>query len=448
MKKKLILIFVFALSVFKVNAATYADMFNIVFKNRLYYSSYIFVKKSIATKESLNKKAVYKVLDTIHPSVYIHDQELDKFVNLDSPLNYAVGMRRFFLNDFLTAKRKLYKIKSNHPMYIESNYLLGLIYLTEQKQKRASAHFKRCVKYVSKKRKSNLKNESYIHTFRNRCIQQIARIEFTKKNYKSTLRILDYVKKDDYIWPRFLIDRAWSYYWLGENERALGSVMTYKAPLLRRFMVPEANYLRGLIYYEMCYFEKAENIYKEFNQTTWKFRKVAQTASRNRLLKLIMLKNPPKSDANKFLYYYLKGFKKDIRYFSFRESRKQLYIEIKRLSRVKSLKQARIFLDTLYFYNKVIKEDFQDFLKNLSLDYYRQIRQMRNAFVKLNLMVSLKKRKKISKENSDKFSDEYAEVSLNDIENVDDKFIWDFRGGFWADELGDYAVALKNRCNK
>ena len=429
-------------------AKSYGDMFNIVFKNKLYYSSYIFLKKSVQAKGKIEQKKINKVLDIVHPSVFIHDFELDKFIDRKTPLDYAVGLRRFFLNDFKNAKTKLKSIHKKSPMFVESNYLLGLIYLTENNLNKASTYFKRCVRNSKRKKQSDLKPESYVYTFKNRCIQQIARVEFTQKKYKKTLKVLNYVDKDDYIWPRFLMDKAWSYYWLGQTERALGSVMTYKAPLLRRFMIPEANYLRGLIYFEMCYFEKAETIYKEFNKTTWRFRKVARTASRNRLLRLIVTKKEPTKDDDRFLYYYLKGYKKDIRYISYRAARRQLSSEIKRLSKIRSLSQARIFLDSLYFYNKAIKEDFQDFLKNLSEDYYIQIKQMRNAFVKLNLMVSLKKRKNIKKSNDDQFSDDFAEKSLDDIPNVDDKFIWDFRGGFWADELGDYAVALKNRCSK
>lgn len=52
------------------------------------------------------------------------------------------------------------------------------------------------------------------------------------------------------------------------------------------------------------------------------------------------------------------------------------------------------------------------------------------------------------KENSDKFEDDFFEQSLSNIADIEEKFIWDFRGGFWADELGDYAVALKNRCGQ
>lgn len=438
---------VFALF-FSVNAQakTYAQMFDIVFKNKLFYSSYVFLKKSAEKKQEINEEKVSIILDVIHPSVFIHDPDLDLFLEGKTQLDYPVAIRRFFLNDFITAKKKLVGLGKSNSMKLESNYILGLISLTENKMKNAEVYFKRCIRESLRKKQNEYRPHNYIATFKNRCVQQLGRIKFANKNYKKAIKIYDYVKKDDYIWPRFLMDKAWSYYWMGENERALGSVMSYKAPLLRRFMIPEANYLRGLIYYEMCYFEKAETIYKEFNQSTWKFRDVAKTASRNRLLKLILSKEEPSTDEDKFLYYYLKGYKQDIRYFSFKKSYKFISQEIKKLSRIKSLRQAKIFLDSLYYYKKAIKNDFKDFLKDLSEDYYTQISQMRNSFVKLNLMISLNKRKKLEKGEGTEFNDEFLEKSLSKISDIDEKFIWDFRGGFWADELGDYAVALQNRC--
>ena len=283
--------------------ATYAKMFDIVYRNDLFYSSYLFLKKSILSNGKVAPEKVNRVLDLIHPSVFIHDYDLDRFANKSTSIDYAVAVRRFFLNDFRTAKKKLITIRPSSSMFIESNYLLGLIYLTENNAQLASRHFKRCVRFADKKRRSEFKSEAYIATFKNRCIQQVSRLNFSQKNYKASIRILDYVKKTDYIWPRFLLDRAWAYYWTGENERALGSVMTYKAPLLRRFMVPEANYLRALIYYEMCYFEKSEKISQEFLKNTWRYRNVAKRVSKNKLLKLIASSRPPKSEQDQFLYY-------------------------------------------------------------------------------------------------------------------------------------------------
>lgn len=444
--KKLLLLILILTSFKAIGASTYSKMFNIVFRNDLYYASYIFIKKAVERGEKISDKKAQLVIDTIHPSVFIHDYDLDSYIGKSTALDFPVALRRFFLNDFTTAKKKLVGIKKNNTMYVESNYILGLIYLTENNQKRAETHFKRCVRYAATKKRSGIKTEQYISTFKNRCIQQVARISFAQKNHKKALKVLNYVRKIDYIWPRFLLDKAWSYYWSGDNERSLGTVITFKAPHLQRYMVPEANYLRALIYYEMCYFEKAEKIYAEFNRNTWNYRKYAKTASRNKLLKFIKSPTEPTAPGDKFLYYYLKGFKKDIRYFTYMDARKQLASEIKKLARIRSLSQARIFLNNLYYYHKAIKEDYQDFLKNLASDYYLQIRQMRNAFVKLSLMISLKKRKKIAQNESTKFTDSLREIDFDEIKDTEDKYIWNFLGGFWADELGDYAVAIKSQC--
>jgi len=444
--KKYLAIILLMITANVMAASSYSKMFDIVFRNDLHYASYIFIKKAVERGERINDKKSQIVIDTIHPSVFVHDYELDDFVNKDGPLDFPVALRRFFLNDFATAKRKLAGISKKNTMYVESSYILGLIHLTENNQPQAEKYFKRCVRYAATKKRAGIKTEQYISTFKNRCIQQVARISFAQKNHKKALKVLNYVSKIDYIWPRFLLDKAWSYYWSGDNERALGSVVTFQAPLLQRYMVPEANYLRALIYYEMCYFEKAETIYKEFNRNTWNYRKYAKTASRNKLLKFIKSTHEPETPGDKFLYYYLKGYKKDIRYFTYEMAREQLASEIKKLARIRSLSQARIFLNNLYYYHKAIKEDYQDFLKNLANDYYIQIRQMRNAFVKLNLMVSLKKRKKIANNDDSKFKDNIKTLDFDEIKDTEDKYIWNFLGGFWADELGDYAVAIKNKC--
>ena len=427
-------------------AKNYLEMFNIVYRNNLHYSSYLFLKKSLENNFKIEDNKIHTLLDVIHPSVYIHDNDLDGIISKKTELDFAVGLRRFFMNDFEVAKKKLRSVSSKNPMFIESNYLLGLIYLTENKTKHANAYFKKCVRFSAKKKRSEFKSDQYVETFRNRCVQQVARLAFAEKSYQSNIKILDYVEKNDYLWPRFLIDKAWSYFHLGEYERALGTVVTYKAPLLKRFMIPEASYLRALIYYKLCLYDKSEKVYNEFNSTTWRYRKVAKTVSRNKLLSLIESKNEPKRKSDVFLYYYLKGYKKDIRYYTYKKSITQLEDEIKKLTKIRNLKQANIFLNSLYFYKNAIQEDFKDFLKNVSDDYYLQISQMRSSFVKLNLMISLNKRKQITSNNKDTNDKEYEAVSLDKISATDDKFIWDFQGGFWADELGDYAVALKSRC--
>ena len=98
---------------FQCFANTYAKMFNIVFRNDLYYASYIFIKKAAERGERVNKAKANTVIDTIHPSVFIHDYDLDEFITKKTQLDYAVAIRRFFLNDFRTAKRKLINTQKN-----------------------------------------------------------------------------------------------------------------------------------------------------------------------------------------------------------------------------------------------------------------------------------------------------------------------------------------------
>lgn len=440
---KFLLATLFIFIAFEGQAKTYSKMFNTVYRNNLQYSSFIFLKLAVLKNEKVNSTKALRILDKIHPSIYIHDENLDKLKYKKTILDYAVGVRSFFQSDYRTARNKFNSISKKHPMYLESQYLLGILSLTKRNMKKASIYFNRCVKGASLKKRISKKNDDYIQTFKNRCVQQLGRVLFTAKKFKSALKIYDSIDKKDFVWPRLILDKAWANYWLNDKQRSIGGLLTFNAPVLRRFLVPEANYLRALNYYDMCYFEKADKIIKDFNQNTWAYRNIVKNASTNKLYKMAILKKEPKSKSDKFLYYYLKGFRQDVKYFTYFEARKQLSSEIRKLSRISSLRQARVFLEQINYYNKVLTSDFKDFLNSLSKDYYSQIYQMQNAFGKLKLMVNLNKRKNLRKKNK---VESFNEIDISGIKKTRDKLIWDFQGGYWADELGDYAVALKSRC--
>ena len=165
---------------------TYADMFNVVYRNKLYYSSYVFLKKSVEINLKIKRSKSNKVMDIIHPSVFIHDPELDNLPNGRTGLDYAIGIRRFFLNDFETAEKKLKMLRKKNPMRFEASYILGLIHLRRGEYRKASTEFKRCVRLSKVKKKVSGRGEQYINTFKNRCVQQVARVSFSQKKYKVT----------------------------------------------------------------------------------------------------------------------------------------------------------------------------------------------------------------------------------------------------------------------
>ena len=431
-----------------IHAQVFSKTFRLLKRNDLNYSSYVFIKKAVLNREALPTRQVEDVIDHIHPTLFIYDEELDKLKNFKSILDFPVGVRAFFQNDYSSAWKRLRGIKSDNNMYIESNYLLGLISLIKNKSKTAATFFTRCAQSSYNKKENSLKSEAYIGTFRNRCKQSLARLFYSAGQYQNTLKVLNTIRKTDYLWPKLLLDKAWTYYHLDQNARALGTVISYNSPALKRFTTPEARYLQALMYFEMCYYEKAESISNDFKQNIWKHRDIFKNNRNIKLLKLIFSKVVPSDADDKALYYYLKGFKKDTRYLSYVKSAVMLKKEIAKLKQVQSLSSAKLLLKYTKGYQRIMLKDFVDFLNVVVADYYDQIVKMKKSFTKIDLMIGVIKRKRLSQNKSLNLSEKKKSLALSQIPNTDDKFIWDFQGGYWADELGDYAVALRNRCVK
>ncbi|MBT7609384.1 MAG: hypothetical protein HN576_06495 [Bacteriovoracaceae bacterium] len=414
-----------------------------------YYAAYTMLKKSI-NKNTRNeaKSLAYKLIDRIHPAVFKNDSDLNRLFDKSTPLNYAVAIRAFYLGDLRSTEKFLYHIKKDHPSNMEVNYLRGMIYYIKNDFNASARSFKKCYIAANKKSRNTLKTDDYIHAFSNRCIQQLSRIFFEKKNYRASLKYLRKVKKTDFVWPRLLFDKAWNYYWLNKYPQTLGTLVSYKASYLKKFMLPEANYLRALTYYDLCYYKKAERIYDEFLGGIYKEKKLFQSMTTRELKKIIFKRKSSKQkSSDRFIISLLKGYRKDTKFFSFRSAMTRLKSETKLMKKYKSNEFKKIVLE-LKKYQAYVRLDFDNFLLSLTRDYYKQIERTNKKFLRLKLGLGIRRQKNIIKKSQTTFKDDFVDLDLSQIDNLDEKFIWEFKGGFWADELGDYAVALRSQCSE
>jgi hypothetical protein len=413
-----------------------------------YYAAYTMLKKSIK-KNTKNEATIlaYKLIDRIHPAVFKNDSDLNRFSNKSTPLNYAVAIRAFYMGDLRSTEKFLYHIKSDHPSTMEVNYLRGMIYYIKNDYNSAIRSFKKCYLAANTKIRNTLKTDDYINAFSNRCIQQLSRIYFEKKKYISSLKYLEKVVKTDFVWPRLLFDKAWNYYWLDKYPQTLGTLVSYKASYLKKFMLPEANYLRALTYYDLCYYEKAEKIYEEFLGGIYKEKQLFRSMTTRELKKIIFKsKRYKQKKSDRFIISLLKGYRKDTKFFSFRSAMIRLKSETKLMKKYKS-KELKKLTNELKKYQAYVRLDFDNFLLKLTRDYYKQIERTNKKFLRLKLGLGIKKQRSIVKKSQAKFKDDFVDLDLSKIDNLDEKFIWEFKGGFWADELGDHAVALRSQCN-
>jgi hypothetical protein len=161
---------------------------------------------------------------------------------------------------------------------------------------------------------------------------------------------------------------------------------------------------------------------------------------------MMSLKEIPTKKTDSFVYYFLKSLKKDSKHSLFIHNLRQISIEINYFTKRKKNKVYLELADILRRQKLILIKDYENYLSYILRKYKNEILNVKKYFTKLRLTLGVKKRKYFIKSNKTKFEDKFDELSLSKIEGTKNKFIWEFKGGFWADELGDYAIAIENKC--
>jgi hypothetical protein len=95
---------------------------------------------------------------------------------------------------------------------------------------------------------------------------QQARLIFEKGDYPQAYKIFKKVK----LTPRergiILLERAWAKYYQKDYSKALGLLVALEAPYFDPSRTPEAYILKMLMYKELCYYDAALSVVKEFNK--------------------------------------------------------------------------------------------------------------------------------------------------------------------------------------
>ncbi len=87
----------------------------------------------------------------------------------------------------------------------------------------------------------------------------LARIAFEQGRYRDALVQYQELRKNAVEDPSLLLEMAWSHYYLGEYERALGLLIALDAPAYSSLIAPERFMLEALSLRSICQFEPARN---------------------------------------------------------------------------------------------------------------------------------------------------------------------------------------------
>ncbi len=426
-------------------------------KAKLYFSALYYAKKHMLITQRYSDQ-FNKLLELLVAKTGIEaffDFDINLLAKSRSPaLFFIVGKRLFSAKVYADVPYFLKKIKPSHRLYPEARMILGTISNYVEKYSEAERQYAVCAKAarVFGNKASNEKLERYYSTILETCTINIARIAYKKREYEKSVRYYGRIPKTAFYWPYLLLEKAWANYYLKDYNRALGLLVTYKAPLLSSYFMPEAEILAALSYYRLCLWSDALKVVEQFYEVyrprsnQLKNLLVKYKNSDSYFFKLMLTPLDKTEKANSFIRNLVTQVSKKTKFnldlFAYNNG-------IKELQRLKKASESQ-FLKLL---GKLVERELKRrqavmnmFVKKKFFDFVNQIHQFSYEMFNIKLEIISDKRNLLY-ENK-KLAFDRSRGSYENVNRRTDQYFWTYEGAFWADELGDYSFGLKSNCQK
>jgi hypothetical protein len=427
------------------------------------------------SKKLEDKKYYYSALNEFFKETYVREvtkddlsrlEELLYFTGIELLEDYEPSMlarfptssTRFILGrqaiqkkDFKIAAALIDKIHPDHRYYPESQLLIAQVYADQNKKDMEFAAFDRCQVSAEKqeKRAASEKIGRYFRMVNEICLVNRARHHYKHGNYQAAIDSYNKIPKRSYKWPYILLEKAWAYYQLGDFNRALGLLITYKSPLLDTYFFPEAEYLSALSYFRLCLYDDTLTIINQYYQF-YRPRFQALEAvlrqhkdSKNYFYNLMFRPGDELKKHETFVRQIVTRMKKQTRFSLDFNSIYKINQEMKRILREKKEVQHKLIphlasvrenMITKINYNA--KADIFNFLQSVPF--------FSSELFKVNLEVLSRKKDLVY--SGKKLVADRSRGDLSNVKRTRHEEFWLFHGAFWADELGDYSFGLKSNC--
>ena len=355
-----------------------------------------------------------------------------------------MAKRNLYLKKFKYTHKRLTRMPKGHRLYPEALLVKGTAYLMDKDYDKALKTYQQCadVSYRWEKETED-KKENYFAVIKESCIINIARIHYKRKDYKQAIRNYEDIPKRSFKWPYTLLEKAWAYYYTGNYNRSLGILLTYNSPLLESYFTPEAEVLKALNYFKLCLYEDALEVVDKY-YTTYAPRSSKLQSIINghggKDLYYFNLMFSPISDTekeNKFIRNLVTQMSKRIKYNLDLNSYYKMNEEIYRANKGANLK-------LLLQMQQDLKEQINHYVKVSMYKFINEIHGLSNEMFNLKLEILSRKRDLAYKNRT--FNKDRSRGDFENISRESHQEFWTFKSAFWADELGDYSLALSSTC--
>ena len=339
------------------------------------------------------------------------------------------------------------KIPSGHPLYAESLLLSAQAHSANNNYPAEISAYEDCASAA--KSISDKELERYSRIVHETCLANKARRQFKAGNHNEALEAFNRFPKNSYLWPYMLYERAWLYFHKGDYNRALGLLVTYKAPLLDTYFFPEAEYLSALNYLKLCLWQDSSIIinqyYKIYRPRFYALEKILrENKNKPNYFFNLMIKQDGELKNENFVKQIVLRLRKQQRFVVGFHQIRAIDGEIKRILKNEKKEVQKILLPHLKHVKNNLIRKLDNHAKVDVFNFLKTVKFFSNEMFKMNLEI-MSRKKDLVYENkkliADRSRGDYSNVKRSRFE-----YFWKFEGAFWADELGDYSLGLKSNC--
>lgn len=201
-----------------------------------------------------NDIELLRVVDKIDPGTYPKNARPELF--------YLMGRKAYEAGELSEAAAAFERVPSNHELYPRAQYFQGVINFDREKLKSAAKAFREVVR--AEIPTDDPRTISQLEDLKDLSLINIARVYYGLQRFDSADAWYAKVDRNSTYWPQSLFERAWTRFFLGDLNASLGHILTAESPFFDRTFIPDTQYLRALIYFQLCEFDEVFRVVKLF----------------------------------------------------------------------------------------------------------------------------------------------------------------------------------------
>jgi len=367
-------------------------------------------------------------------------------------LAYMVGQYLYSVDSLEAALDVLRLIdRKQEEFHIKGRYLQGVVHARLNAAQESLEEFKEILRYQRDTgSRTKMMQDMYART-----IMSMARIFYSTGDFEAALKYYDQIEKYSSLWLDAIFEKGWTYFRMGNYERAMGNLHTLNSPYFEEQYFPESRVLQAVILYTNCRFEDAILVVDQFVKEYDGLRKDLKTQLEQNQdpadfyywLSSLAQKGQEFSKMLKRIFNLALADRKLHRRFAFIVSleREERLLESMRQSTVQKELAERLLAELVTYRELAIGETGELAMGRLDLKR-RELQRLVSQAMKVKFE-ALNALKQIIE--GDREAATLAGVSRGFRVKTDDEHMaWPFEGEYWKDELDSYLFRVDNLCPK